>query len=88
MIIITAAAAPLTGAAETPWNIYPLDPSNPLTLRIIKGVLTQIAEIFPSPYLHVGTSPCTAYVVGSIPSHTVYCRMLPHCRILLHTHIT
>ena len=55
------------GAAETPVNVYPLDPSNPLTMEIITGVLQQISEIFPSKYLHVGGdevsgSPCGTFV--------------------------
>jgi hexosaminidase len=31
-----------------------LHPLHPQTLVLIEGILTQIAEIFPSPYLHVG----------------------------------
>ena len=41
-------------AAQTPHNIYPLDPSNPLTLEIADAVLTQIAQVFPSKFLHIG----------------------------------
>jgi hypothetical protein len=39
---------------QNPLNVYPLDPSNPLTFQIIKGILKQILEIFPSKYLHIG----------------------------------
>jgi hypothetical protein len=41
--------------AQTPHNIYPVDPSNPLTMKVINGVLKQISEIFTtSKYLHIG----------------------------------
>lgn len=35
-------------------DVYPLNPSEPLVLIIIKEILIQISEIFPSKYLHVG----------------------------------
>jgi hypothetical protein len=44
----------VAGAAQTPHNIYPLDPSNPLTYKVMRAILSQIAEIFPSKYLHIG----------------------------------
>jgi hexosaminidase len=40
--------------AQTPWNIYPLDPSSNLTYIVVESILTQIASIFPSKYLHIG----------------------------------
>jgi hypothetical protein len=40
--------------AETPHNIYPVDPSNPKTYKVIRAILQQITEIFPSKYLHIG----------------------------------
>jgi endonuclease/exonuclease/phosphatase family metal-dependent hydrolase len=39
---------------QNPLNVYPLDPSNPLTFIMIKAILKQILEIFPSRYLHIG----------------------------------
>jgi hypothetical protein len=44
----------VAGAAQTPHNIYPLDPSNPLTYKVMRAILSQIVEIFPSKYLHIG----------------------------------
>lgn len=44
----------VAGAAQTPHNIYPLDPSHPQVYEIIQAILTQVTEIFPSKYLHVG----------------------------------
>ena len=41
-------------SAQTPWNIYPLDPSKEKTYAIIYHVLAQVADIFPSRYLHIG----------------------------------
>jgi len=41
-------------ATQTPWNIYPLDPSNEKLYKIIFHVLAQLVEVFPSRYLHVG----------------------------------
>lgn len=41
-------------AAQTPWNIYPLDPSNEKTFQIIYHILSQLVDIFPSRYLHIG----------------------------------
>jgi hypothetical protein len=44
----------VAGAAQTPHNIYPLDPSNPLTYRVARAILAQVVELFPSKYLHIG----------------------------------
>lgn len=41
-------------AAQTPHNIYPLDPSNPQTYRVARAILAQVVDIFPSKYLHIG----------------------------------
>ena len=41
-------------SAQTPWNIYPLDPSNEKTYKIIYHILAQVVEVFPSRYLHIG----------------------------------
>ena len=35
-------------------DIYSLDPSSPLLLRIVGGVLRQLSSVFPSKYFHVG----------------------------------
>lgn len=35
-------------------DMYPLDPSSPMLLSIIKGVLKQLSEVFTSKYLHIG----------------------------------
>jgi N-acetyl-beta-hexosaminidase len=40
--------------AETPHNIYALDPSNPFTMEVVEAVLTQIASTFGSRYVHIG----------------------------------
>jgi hypothetical protein len=40
--------------AQTPHNIYAINPINNLTMKIVFEVLKQITEIFPSKYLHVG----------------------------------
>lgn len=39
---------------QTPHNIYPLDPSNPLTFELAEEILKQIVSIFPGKYLHIG----------------------------------
>lgn len=39
---------------QNPFNVYPLDPSNPKTFQIIRSILKQIIDIFPSKYLHIG----------------------------------
>jgi hexosaminidase len=39
---------------QTPGDVFALHPLHPLTLRLIEGVLTQIASVFPSEFLHVG----------------------------------
>jgi hypothetical protein len=44
----------VAGAAQTPHNIYPLDPSNPTTYRVARAILAQVVELFPSKYLHIG----------------------------------
>ena len=44
----------IANRAQTPHNIYPLDPSNHLTYSIIYEVLLQISEIFTSKYIHIG----------------------------------
>ena len=41
-------------SAQTPWNIYPLDPSNEKTYTIIYHILAQVVDVFPSRYLHIG----------------------------------
>jgi hypothetical protein len=38
----------------TPHNVYPLNPARNMTYAIIRGVLQQVAEVFPSPYIHIG----------------------------------
>ena len=40
--------------SQSPMDIYTLDPSNALTYVVLESVLRQVAEIFPSKYLHVG----------------------------------
>ncbi len=40
--------------SHTPLDVYALDPSNPLTYKVIEGVLSQVVEIFPSSHIHVG----------------------------------
>lgn len=35
-------------------NVYVLDPSIPLTMKIVKAVVKQISQLFPSKYLHIG----------------------------------
>lgn len=44
----------VAGATQTPHNIYPLDPSHPRVYEIIRAILAQVVDIFPSKYLHVG----------------------------------
>jgi N-acetyl-beta-hexosaminidase len=39
---------------DSPQNVYTLDPTNDVTLPIIYEILKQIAEIFPSPFIHIG----------------------------------
>lgn len=39
---------------ETPQSIYPLDPSQNMTFRLIEGILRQVSSVFTSPYLHIG----------------------------------
>jgi hexosaminidase len=39
---------------ENPGNVYALDPSHPDTMEIIREILIQIANTFPSVYIHVG----------------------------------
>ncbi|KAJ1440871.1 glycoside hydrolase superfamily, partial [Ochromonadaceae sp. CCMP2298] len=41
-------------APDTPLNVYPLDPSNPLTYTVVEAVLSQIAGVFSSKYMHIG----------------------------------
>jgi hexosaminidase len=40
--------------SKTPLDIYALDPSQELTYTMVREVYTQIAEIFPFKYIHVG----------------------------------
>lgn len=40
--------------SETPMDIYALDPSNALTYKVVEEVYKQIADIFPSKYMHIG----------------------------------
>jgi hexosaminidase len=35
-------------------NVYVLDPSAPQTIKVVKAVLKQISELFPSSYIHIG----------------------------------
>lgn len=44
----------VANAAQSPDDIYPLNPSEPLLYLVIRKVLDQLVDIFPSPYLHVG----------------------------------
>jgi hypothetical protein len=39
---------------QTPGDVFALHPLHPRTLVLIEAILTQIADIFPSPYLHTG----------------------------------
>jgi hypothetical protein len=39
---------------ENSQNIYTLDPTHPSTLPIVYEVLSQITEIFPSSFMHIG----------------------------------
>jgi N-acetyl-beta-hexosaminidase len=40
------------GASVT--DIPALDISNPLTIQLIREILTQLADVFDSDYIHVG----------------------------------
>ena len=40
--------------ARVALDTYLLDPSNPLALRVARAVIAQVADMFPSQYLHVG----------------------------------
>lgn len=51
-IIINCTVA--SSHAQSPSDIYLLNPTNTKSLEVISGILTQIADIFPSKYLHVG----------------------------------
>lgn len=35
-------------------DVYVLDPSAPQTIKVVKAVLKQISELFPSSYIHIG----------------------------------
>ena len=35
-------------------NVYVLDPSVPITMKVVKAVIKQISHIFPSKYFHIG----------------------------------
>ncbi len=43
-----------SSAQQTPGDVFALHPLHPRTLPVIRAVLSQIATIFPSKYLHVG----------------------------------
>ena len=51
-----------TGRNDVEWELPPghkrravwLDPELPATFTLVEDVLTAVAEIFPSPYLHIG----------------------------------
>lgn len=36
-----------------------LDPSNPETFRLLDDVFTEVAALFPDPYIHMGGDECT-----------------------------
>ena len=36
-----------------------LDPSNPETYRFLEDVISEVADLFPGPYIHVGGDECT-----------------------------
>jgi hypothetical protein len=40
--------------ADHPKDIYPIDPSNEKTYLLIRGILKQLFEIFPTKYIHLG----------------------------------
>lgn len=39
---------------EHPVNVYTLDVTNPLTLRIVEEMISQLAHVFTSEYIHIG----------------------------------
>ena len=39
---------------EHPDDIFIMNVTNPLTLRVVKGVIKAISNIFPSKYIHIG----------------------------------
>lgn len=39
---------------EHPVNVYTLNPTHPLALRIVEAIISQLVELFPSIYIHVG----------------------------------
>jgi endonuclease/exonuclease/phosphatase family metal-dependent hydrolase len=52
---------------ETPTNIYTLDPTIPEVRSIVKAVLTQVVEIFPTAYMHIGGDEVDLSCWTSIP---------------------
>ncbi|MBE2212425.1 MAG: family 20 glycosylhydrolase [Opitutaceae bacterium] len=49
-------SAPGPYVIERKWGIFDpvLDPTNPRTYEILDGFLTEMAALFPDPYLHIG----------------------------------
>ncbi|EGM77948.1 N-acetyl-beta-hexosaminidase [Rheinheimera sp. A13L] len=48
--------APAPTAAEIHWGVHPavLDPSNDQVYVFLQQLLSEVAEVFPDPYLHIG----------------------------------
>jgi hexosaminidase len=48
--------APAPTAAEIHWGVHPavLDPSNEQVYVFLQQLLSEVAEVFPDPYLHIG----------------------------------
>ncbi len=48
--------APAPNAAELHWGVHPavLDPSKEQVYTFLQQLLTEVADVFPEPYLHIG----------------------------------
>ncbi len=48
--------APAPDTAELHWGVHPavLDPSKEQVYRFLQQLLTEVAQVFPDPYLHIG----------------------------------
>lgn len=48
--------APAPDKAELHWGVHPavLDPSKEEVYRFLQQLLTEVAQVFPDPYLHIG----------------------------------
>ena len=57
--------------AETPHG-HVLAPGQPGTLPLIKDLFTQIAQEFPSPFVHIGADETWGLIIGpggALPLH-------------------